>query len=121
MLDLVEKTLHQMPLFVKMFVIVTLFFAVFARWNHGFRLLFNNPAQQIIRIIRSVCNYSLEFISRYQVFGLCNVMPLSAGQLKAQWVAQGVYIHMDFGAEPTSAASQGLFSLATVFLRPPQY
>ena len=119
MLDFVEKTLHQMTLSVKMFVIITLLFAVFAGWYHCFRLSFNNNLQKIVRIAGTVGYHPLKFIALNQIFGLGNVMTLSPGQKKAQWRPQGVYNHMNFGAESASATSQGLGRLTTVFFEAP--
>jgi len=119
MLDFVEETLDQMSLFVQMPVIFTLFFAIFSGWNHRFRLFFSNLLQKGLRVIRAVGNRTLEFVACNQIFSLGNVMPLTASQQKAQGIAQSIYNGMDFGAEPASAAPEGLGGLASVFFEAP--
>jgi hypothetical protein len=119
MLDFVEKTLDQMSLFIQMLVIFTLLFAIFSGWDHRFRLFFNNLLQKGFRVIRAIGNRTLEFVACNQLFSLGNIMPLTASQKKAQGIAQSIYAGMDFGAEPTSAASEGLGGLASVFFEAP--
>lgn len=119
MLDFVEKTLDQMSLFVEMLIIFSLFLAIFSSWNDRFGLFFGDFLQKCIRVIGTVCDCTLKFIVRNQIFCLCNVMPLAASQKKAQWIAQGIYTRVDFGAEPTSATTERLGGLATVFLEAP--
>ena len=119
MFDFVEKTLHQMSLLVKLKIIISLLFAIFAGWDHRFSLYFGNFPQKVIRIIGTIRNDTLKFKIGNQIFSLCNVMLLSASQKKSQWVTQGIYTRMDFCAEPTPAASQGLDSLAATFFDAP--
>ena len=119
MFDFVEKALDQMPLLIQMFIIFTLLFAVFSGWNDRFGLFFSNLLQKSIRIIGAVGNRTLELEVCNQIFSLCNVMPLAAGQKKAQWITQGIYTGMDFGAEPAAAAPESLCGLASVFFGDP--
>ena len=56
----------------------------------------------------------LTFITVYQPLGLRDVVLLSSSQDEAQGVAQTIHAHMDLGAEPTAAPSQGLGCLATL-------
>jgi hypothetical protein len=119
MLDFVEETLDQMPFLVEMTIIFTLLFAVLTGWDHRLGLFFGNLLQEIIRIIRAICDQSLKIKIGNQVIGLSNVMSLPASQEKAQGIAQGIYAGMDLGAESTSAASQRLGFLTTAFFRAP--
>ena len=50
-----QKTVfYWMSQFIEIFVIATLFFAVFLRWNHGFHPCWNRICQNIICVITSV-------------------------------------------------------------------
>ncbi len=115
MLDFVEKTFDQMPFFVDVFVILSLLLAIPAGRNHRLGFIFSDFLQEIRRIIRTVSNHTFKIIAVYQIFSLSNVMPLAARQEKPQWVAQGIYIGMDFGAESSPAASERLLGLTAFF------
>ena len=114
-LDLIEKTLYQMSLLVKMLVILSLFFPVLARRYHRLRFSISDFLQEMVCVIRAISNHALKFIPCDQIFGLSNVMLLSTSQQKAQRVAQSVYVGMDFSAESAPAAPQGLRFLTTFF------
>ena len=43
-----------------------------------------------------------------QLLSLGDIVALPSGQCKLQWVAEGIYAHMDFRAEPASAPTKGL-------------
>jgi hypothetical protein len=119
MLDFVEETLDQMPFFVEMTIIFTLLFAVLAGWYHRLGLFFGNLLQEIIRIVRAICDHPLKIKICDQVNGLSNIMALPASQEKAQGIAQGIYAGVDLGAESTSAASKRLGFLTAAFFRAP--
>ena len=119
MLDLVEETLHHMPLFVPVFVVFSLLLAIFAGWNDRFRFFFRNSLQKSVRIVGAVRNRTFKFEASNQIFGLGDVMPLATRQPKTQRITQRIYAGMDFGAEPAPAASEGLCGLPTVFLEAP--
>ena len=104
MFDFVEETLHQMPLLVPMFIVLTLVFPVFAGRDDCFRPFFGDYFQQISRIIRPIGDHALKFKACQQIFGLGDVMALPARQQKAQRVAQRIDIYVDFGAKPTPTA-----------------
>lgn len=108
-----------MPFFVKVFVIIAWFCATFSGRYYRFGFFLGNDLQKIIRIIGAIRNQALEFIARNQIFRLRNVMPLPSRQQETQRVAQGIYIDVDFGAEPTSTAPQSVGRLATVFFEAP--
>ena len=117
MLNLVDETLHQMPLFVTVFVVLTLFLAISSWWNNCFSSLFSNKLQNLVSIIRFVGQNTFIIISVHQGFSLSTVMPLTRSQNEAQRVAQGINANMDFGAKSATAATQRLFSLSSVFLK----
>lgn len=119
MFDLIDETLHQMALFVEMFIILTLLFPVCSRRDHYFRLAFFNNVKKILGIVGTISDQALKLISCHQIFCLCDVVALPASQDKAQRVAQRIHTYVDLGAEAASAASQRLFSLPTVFLEAP--
>jgi hypothetical protein len=119
MLDFVEETFDQMPLLVPMAVIFSWFLAVLARWDHRFGLFFCNQLQEFFRVIRAIGNHSLKIKRCNQVTRMCNIMPLSSGQQKTQWVAQRIYTGMDLGAEPAPTASECLVFLPTAFFDAP--
>ena len=119
MLDLVEETLHQVPLFVPMFVVSAGFFAVFASRNDRFSAFFSDFLQKWARIIGAVRIRTFKFEIRDQIFRLSNVMPLATRQKKAQGIPEGVYAGMDFGAEPAPAAAEGLLGLPPFFWAAP--
>jgi hypothetical protein len=119
MLDFIEETLDQMPLFVEMMIIFTLIFAVPARWDHRHGIFFRNLLQELFRIVRAIRNNALKIKVFNQIICLCNIMSLATRQEKAQGVAQSIYAGVDLGAEPTSAASKRLGFLAATFFRAP--
>jgi len=119
MLDLIEETLNQMSLLVKMAIIIALFFAVFARRDHRHGIFFGNLLQEILRIVRAIRNYPLKIEFCYQVFSLRNIMALSTSQKIAQWIAQSIYAGVDLGAETASATSKCLAFLPAAFFSAP--
>ncbi len=102
-----------------MFIVLSLFLAIFSCRDHCFGLFFSNLLQKSVRIIGTVGNCTLELVICNQVFRLRDVMALAASQKEAQRIAQSVYAGVDFGAEPTSAASERLGGLASFFLEAP--
>jgi len=108
-----------MPFLVPMSVVFSLLFAISARWNDHFHLRGHQGPDKIGVIIGPVGNQALELQLSHQRFCLGNVMALTTRQAKAQWVAQRIHAHMDFGAEPAPAPAEGLFGLAAPFLAAP--
>ena len=119
MLDFVEITLYQMTLLVKMLVIFSALFAVFAVRNDSFCTFSTNRLDKLFRIIGAVRNYSFKLKISNQCFCLCNIMPLATSQKITQWIAKGINTYVDFCAKPAPAAPKGLFCLPTVFFRAP--
>ena len=65
-------------------------------------------------VIPFVSQHILTFITVYQPFGRRDVVLLSSSQDEAQGITQTIHAHMDLGAEPTAAPSQGLGCLAAL-------
>lgn len=104
-----------------MFVIFTLLFAPGSWRNNRLGLFVGNELQKIVRIIRFVGQQTVKRVTVYQGFGLGAIMPLSSGQNEAQGIPQRIHTNVDFGAEAAAAATQSLFSLTTVFLKPQRH
>ena len=119
MLDFIEETFDQVSLLVQMGVILPRFFAVLARRDHRFCCFLRNLDQKCLRVIRAIRNHPLEFKIGKQVFGLGDIVALPACQAKPQRVAQRIYAGVDFGAESTPAAPEGLACLPTAFFDAP--
>jgi hypothetical protein len=114
MLDFVDETLYQMTFLVEVLVILSALLSILARRNDNFRFFVNNHLDEIVSVIGTISDYSLKVIVGDQCFCLRDIMSLTSGQTKAQWVAQGVNIHVNLGVEPTPAASKCLLRLPTV-------
>ena len=119
MLDFIDETLRQMALLIPVSVIVSALFAVLPWWNNDFRSCIEDQPEKILCIIRTVSNQAIKIQFSHQLCRLGNVMSLTTSQAKAQRVAQGIHAHVDFGAETTSAATERLFALASVFFNAP--
>jgi len=118
-LDLVHKALHQMALAVEPFIILGRQFAPAAGWNNGYGSLLQHRLTKVIGIVAFIRNHILAGEAGNQVFRLGDIIALSTRQRKAQRITQRIDRHMDFGAEPTPAASEGLGGLSAVFLDAP--
>lgn len=119
MLDLVDETLRQMTLLVPVFIVIPAHFSVLPRWDDHFSSGFEKHLEKIVCVIRAIRNQALKIQLEHQFHRLGNVMPLTTSQAKAQWISQAIHAHMDFGAETSSAATQRLFALASVFFDAP--
>lgn len=118
MLDLVDKTLHQMPLLVQMGIISRVRPLGPGRNDHIGFILLDEQADELIGIIRFVGNQALEIQIKDQRFGLGDVVPLPGRNDEPQRIAQTVYADVELGTEATSTAAQGLFGLTAFFLTP---
>lgn len=84
MLDLVDETLNQMSLFVKMFIVVSLFSTPGGGWNNHLGLILsNNQVDEFIRIIPLVGDQSFKLKVNDQRFGLSDVVALTGAQDKS--------------------------------------
>src|SRR3989304_4532281 len=110
MLDFIDEKLRQMTLLVPVFVIIPALFPVLPRRNDHFSPSFEEYLEKIICVIRAIGNQALKIQLGHQSCRLRDVMPLTTGQAKAQRISQSIDTHMDFGAEPASAAAQRLFA-----------
>ena len=119
MLDFVEETFDQMPLLVPMVVIFARFFTVLAGWDHRFGLFLGNQFQEFFRVIRTIRNHPLKIKLRNQAIRLGDIVALSPGQQKPQWIAQCIYTGVDLGAEPAPTAPECLAGLPSLFFDAP--
>jgi hypothetical protein len=119
MFDLVNEALHQMPLPVKVLIIVPRCLQVGPRWNDRHGTPLQDELEESSGIIPFVPDHMLNFKINHQGLSLGDVMALPRGELEAQGVAQSIHAHVDLGTEPASAASQGLRSLTTLFWEAP--
>jgi len=108
-----------MAFLVNVLIIVTRLPAIRAGRDHRRCPTRQNGLDKVVRIIRPVGNDLLTHKIGQQLMSLSNVMPLATGQSETQRVAQSIHAHVDFGAEATSAASQGLRRLSAVFFDAP--
>ncbi len=111
MLDLVNEALHQMPLPVKVLIMVPRCLQIGPRWNDRHGTPLQDELEESSGIIPFVPDHRLNFKINHQGLSLGDVMALPRGELAAQGVAQSIHAHVDLGTEPASAASQGLRSL----------
>ncbi len=79
----------------------------------------HNSINEILGGIGSVSNQALKLETHDQITSLRNIMTLSGGQRKAQWVAQRIGAYMDFAAKSASTPPKRLSFLPTVFLAAP--
>jgi hypothetical protein len=119
MLDFVDETLNQMPLTIKPGVVGSLLSCARMRGNDCFCTTVHNLINEVLSGIASVSYQALKDEPINQVASLGDVVTLPAGQGETQRVSQRVGTYMDFGAEPTSAASECLRFLSTVFFGAP--
>ena len=115
MLYFVDEAFDQMTLPVSMCVVVAGLLPVGAWGNHRRHAPLQNVLAKPLGVIPFVSQHILTFITVYQPLRLGDVVLLSSSQDEAQGVAQTIHVHMDLGAEPTAAPSQGLGCLATLF------
>ena len=119
MLDLVHKTLHQMPLPIQMLVIRSLFPAIpLRRYDRNRSTLFHG-LNELVDIIGAVRNDKISFVALDQCFGLRPDMSLSRCQAEAKRVAQSIHADVDLGAETPSTSSQCLGLLTPFFTGAP--
>jgi hypothetical protein len=119
MLDLVDKTLYQMPLTVEPGIILPLCCRPLMRRNNGLCATIHNLIDKLLCRVTTVCYQALKLEAINQVASLCDVMTLSGSQRKPQWITQCVRCYVDFRAESTPAASKRLAALAAVFFGAP--
>ena len=119
MLDLVDKTLNQVPLPIKPGVVVSLGQSSLVRRDHRFCTRINNLVDKVLSRIASIGDDTFKLKTLNQVRGLCDVMTLTSSQCEPKRIAQTICTYVDFGAESPSASSQRLAFLAAVFFGAP--
>lgn len=119
MLDFTDKALNQMSFPIAPFVIFARFFSVFLRRYHRFRTAGSDGVQEILRTITTISQHKVKIQINDQISGHDDVMALACGQFQPQRIPQTINCHVDFAAEATATAPQGLFGLSTVFFRAP--
>ena len=113
MLYFVDEAFDQMMLPVQMCVVAARLLPVGAWGNHRRHAPPQNVLAKPLGVIPFVSQHILTFIAVYQPLGLRDVVLLSSSQDEAQGIAKTIHAHVDLGAEPTAAPSQGLGCLAT--------
>lgn len=120
LLDLVDETFHQMPLFVNVLVIRAGFLPLGSRWNNHFGFgVVTDHVDELIRIIALVANQSLEMQVDHQRLRLRDVVALPSGQQQAQRIAQSIDTDVNFGADATTTRAYRVLRLAAVFFTAP--
>src|SRR3954466_1431861 len=118
LLELGEEVLDQVPGLVEVFVKGARYRAGFARWDHrcftGFSKRLEHP---LVGIERFVGNERLGLKVGQQGIGSSQIVLLTAGEMKADRIAERIDGGVDFGAQPAARASDGL--ILTPFLRAP--
>ena len=109
---LVDEAFDQMTFPVQVGIIGFRFFPVGARRNDRTHVPVQDVLTEPLGIISLVGNHVSTAITGYQPLGLGDVVFLSPGQDEPQGISQAIHGHMDLGAEPTPAPSQGLRRLA---------
>ena len=116
MLDLVKKALHQMAFTIQPAVVFAQDFSALGRWNDSFNTAIQQIGNEMGCRVTSIGDQAFKIEPFQQMLRLGDVVLLTCGQAKPQWVAQSIHRYMDFGGEPSSATSQGL--LAAFFSAP---
>ena len=119
MLDFVDKALDQGAFPITIRIVLARLLAIFTRRNHRNRIMFKNKSDQIIAIIGAISQDIVTQLVAQERLALGTIMAFTAGQREAQGIAQRIRFYMDFGAESTATAPQGLGILSTVFLGAP--
>src|SRR3954447_2260326 len=118
LLELGEEVLDQMPGLVEVFVKGARCLAAFARWDDrclaGVSQRLEHALVGIERFIGDEC---LGLKRGQQGIGSSQIVLLTAGEMKAGRIAERIDGGVNFGAQPSARASDGL--ILTPFLRAP--
>ena len=107
--ELGEEVFYQMACFIEVLVVFALNFAIGFRRNHrDFTGVFQHLQDTLVGIEAFVGEHDPRFDLRQQHVGAVQIAGLTAGQMKASRVAQGVDRGMNLGAQPAFAAPDGL-------------
>ena len=110
---LVDEAFDQMTLPVQVSIVGLGIFPVGAWRNDRTHVQVQDVLAEALGIISLVGNHVPTGIIGYQPLGLGDVVLLAPGQDEPQGIAQAIHCHVDLGAEPAPAPSQGLRLLAT--------
>src|SRR5215212_6702834 len=105
LLELGEEVLDQMPGLVEVFVEGAQCLAGFARWDDGRLAGFSKRLEHpLVGIERLVGNERLGLKLRQQGIGSGQIVLLTAGQMKADRIAERIHQRVDLGGQPALAA-----------------
>ena len=109
LLELSEEVLDQMPGLVEVFVKGARRLAGFARWDDGRLAGFGQRFEHaLVGIERLVGNQRLSLQLRQQRIRSGQVVLLTTGEMKADWIAERIHQRVDLGGQPALAAPDGL-------------
>ena len=109
LLELSKEVLDQMPGLVELLIKGAGCLPAFARWDDGRRASFSQRFDHpLVGIERLVGDERLGLKLGQQGIGSGQIMLLTAGQMKADRIAQRVHQRVDLGREPALAAPDRL-------------
>ena len=108
MLNLVEKTLDQVPLPVDVLVVGDRLRSRSRRWNDGFGTHLCDPCAKPIGIVALVGQQMFKRNTADQVLGLEEIVHLAASQDEANRVAKRIHASADLGAQAATRTSDRL-------------
>ena len=113
-----KEVFHQVTLFVQVPVAFTRLLGRGARWNDDlFAFVQQGLHHPSLGVVAFVGNDNLPWRVLEQHIGTLQIMTLSGRQMKARGVAQRIDCGVNLGAQPASAAPDGLF-VQTPFFAP---
>jgi len=115
MLDCIDETRHQMPLFLPVGIVGNGLRAPRVRGDDRFCALVRTLLAQIIRIVGAIPTDPFGGQSSQQACRLRAIASLSRGADQPQRVAHPIHTDVNFGAEAPATASERLVSLPAVF------
>ena len=89
-----------MTQFIEIFILVTLFFAVFLQRNHRFHSCRNRIGQDIICVIAPVCQQGFRRNTLYQVDSFFTIRPGTFCNKDSDWHTIRIHGQIYFGVEP---------------------
>lgn len=104
-LDLVEEALDEMPLLIKMPVIVSGLLAVFARRDNRDSTHLSDGGEQVSRIVCFVGNDIVALVSGKEFICLLTLVRLPWSQDEVQRVPQSIHNGVDLGGESTATSA----------------
>ena len=119
-LQLIDEAFHQVPLPIPVAVILSLLFGSLMRRDHRFCSTPNHQVNECLSRIPPISDDPLEGKSRHQRSSMRAIVAVASCQMDTQRVAQAINEDVEFGAETSSASSQRLLVLRTVFFEPQQ-